>query len=140
MAEVFAGFVAGYALSLITTPLMAMALLGLRAGNSTISRLWPQEASLVAVSMVLHGFMTIVLTGLGLILGLVLLGMAGAAGGAGSLNAPFTLFVAAMVLAIFAPIVALVVPLRRQLVAYAFVTLGVFGWLMPYLAEWSQFD
>ena len=140
MAEVFAGFVAGYALSLVTTPLMAMALLGLRAGNGTISRLWPQDANLVAVSMLIHGFMAFALTALGIVLGLVLLGMDGAAGGAGSLNAPFTLFVAAMVLAVFAPLVAFAAPLRRQLVAYALVTVAVFGWLMPYLAEWSRFD
>jgi hypothetical protein len=119
---------------------MAMALLGLRAGNGAISRLWPPEANLVAVSMVLHGFAAFALTAVGIVLGLVLLGMEGAASGAGSLNAPYTLFVAALVVAIFAPIVALIAPLRRQLVAYAVITLAVFGWLMPYLAEWSAFD
>ena len=140
MAEVFAGFVAGFALSLITTPILAMALLSLRAENGTISRLWPPEANLVAVSMVIHGFTAFALTALGIVLGLVLLGMSGAAGGAGSLNAPYTLFVAALVLAVFAPLVAVVQPLRRQLIAYAVVTLAVFGWLTPYLAEWSQFE
>ena len=139
MAEVFAGFVAGFALSLITTPLVAFALLSMRAGNGAISRLWPAEANLVAVSMVLHGFTAFALTALGIVLGLVLLGMEGAAEGAGSLNAPFTLFVAALVLAIFAPLVAIMAPLRRQLVAYALVTVIVYGWLMPYLADWSQF-
>ena len=140
MAEVFAGFVAGFALSLITTPVLAYTLLSLRAGNGAISRLWPPEANLVAVSMVLHGFTAFALTALGIVLGLVLLGMEGAAEGAGSLNAPFTLFVAALVLAIFAPLVVLMVPLRRQLVAYALLTVLVYGWLMPYLAEWSQFE
>jgi hypothetical protein len=140
VAEVFAGFVAGFALSLITTPLMAMALLGLRASNSAISRLWPPEANLVAVSMIIQGFTAFALTALGIVLGLVLLGMEGAAEGAGSLNAPYTLFVAALVLAVFAPLVALVPGLRRQLVAYGLVTVVVFGWLMPYLAEWSRFE
>jgi hypothetical protein len=140
VAEVFAGFVAGFALSLITTPLLAFTLLSMRAGNGAISRLWPAEANLVAVSMVLHGFTAFALTALGIVLGLVLLGMVGAAVGAGSLNAPFTLFVAALVLAIFAPLVAIMAPLRRQLIAYAFVTVLVYGWLMPYLADWSQFE
>lgn len=140
MAEVFAGFVAGFALSLITTPLLAFTLLSMRAGNGAISRLWPAEANLVAVSMVLHGFTAFSLTALGIVLGLVLLGMDGAASGAGSLNAPFTLFVAALVLAIFAPLVAIMAPLRRQLVAYALVTVIVYGWLMPYLADWSRFE
>jgi hypothetical protein len=140
VAEVFAGFVAGFALSLITTPLLAFTLLSMRAGNGAISRLWPAEANLVAVSMVLHGFTAFSLTALGIVLGLVLLGMDGAASGAGSLNAPFTLFVAALVLAIFAPLVAIMAPLRRQLVAYALVTVIVYGWLMPYLADWSRFE
>ena len=140
MGEVFAGFVAGFALALVTTPLVAMVLLGMRAGNGAIARLWPPEANLVAVSMIIHGFTSFALTALGIVLGLVLLGMEGATSGAGSLNAPYTLFVAALVLAIFAPLVALLPALRPQLVAYALLAVAIYGYLMPYLADWSRFD
>ena len=140
MAEVFAGFVAGFALALVTTPLVAMALLGMRAGNGTIARLWPPEANLVAVSMIIHGFTSFALTGLGIVLGLVHLGMDGAATGAGSLNAPYTLFVAALVLAIFAPLVAILSSVRPHLIAYALIAVAIYGHLMPYLADWSRFD
>jgi hypothetical protein len=140
VAEVFAGFVAGYALALLTTPLMALSLLRLRTGDNLLARLWPPDASMAAVSMIIHGLLTFTLTGIGIILGLILLAMKDGGGAAGSLNGPYTLFVAAMTLAVFAPVVALLVPLRRQVILYALLVLLVFGWLMPYLAEWSTFE
>ena len=101
----------------------------------------PAGVNAVAVSMVLHGSPLFCFwTALGIILGLVLLGMEGAAAGVGSLNAPFTLFVAALVLAIFAPLVAIMAPAAASLAACAVVTVLVYGWLMPYLADWSQFE
>lgn len=139
MAEVFGGFVAGYSMALITTPLLALLLLRLRAGGGILAYLLPTGANVVAVSVLLHGAMTILLTGLGLILGLILLAMSDAGGALGSLNAPYTLFVAAIILAVTAPAVVLAGRLRRFIVAYALIALAVYGWLLPYLADWSSF-
>ena len=140
MAEVFAGFVAGYGLALITTPILAWMMFRVRASSELLTRMFPREAPLVAVAMLLHGMLTFALTLLGLILGLVLLAMKDADGALGSLNWPFTLFVAALTLAGVAPIFAIFWPFRIAIAAYTALFVVVFGWLMPYLAEWSKFD
>jgi hypothetical protein len=140
VAQVFAGFVAGFGLALITTPLLAWAMFRVRASSELLMRMFPREAPLVAVAMLLHGALAFTLTLLGLVLGLVLLAMDDAGGGAGSLNWPFTLFVCALALAGVAPVFALFVPLRPWIAAYTLLAVLVFGWLMPYLAEWSKFD
>lgn len=140
MSQVFAGFVAGYGLALLTTPLLAYMMFRVRSNSELLLRLFPREAPMVAIAMLLHGALTFALTGLGLVLGLVLLAMKDADGALGSLNWPFTLFVAAMALAGFAPLIALLRPFRRALLAYAVVFVAVYGWLMPYLADWSKFD
>jgi hypothetical protein len=140
VAEVFAGFVAGYGLALITTPILAWMMFRVRASSELLTRMFPREAPLVAVAMLLHGMLTFALTLLGLILGLVLLAMKDADGGLGSLNWPFTLFVAALTLAGVAPVFAIFWPFRVAIAAYTVLFVAVFGWLMPYLAEWSKFD
>jgi hypothetical protein len=140
VAEVFAGFVAGYGLALVTTPLLAYVMFRVRAGSELFMRMFPREAPLVAVAMLVHGMLTFVLTLLGLVLGLVLLAMEDAPGALGSQNWPFTLFVAAMALAGVAPIFALFRPFRRAIAAYSLLFVAIFGWLMPYLADWSKFD
>jgi hypothetical protein len=140
VAQVFAGFVAGYGLALLTTPLLALLLFRLRAGSELLSRMFPADAPLVAVAMLIHGALTFTLTAVGLVLGLILLAMEGADGALGSLNWPFTLFVAAMVLSVVAPVYAILRPWRRGIAAYSLLVLAVFGWLMPYLADWSRFS
>jgi hypothetical protein len=140
VAQVFAGFVAGYGLALLTTPLLAYLMFRVRAGSDLITRMFPSDAPMVAVAMLIHGALTFVLTALGIVLGLVLLAMEDADGALGSRNWPFTLFVAAMALAGVAPIFALLRPLRRGIAAYSLIFVAVFGWLMPYLADWSKFD
>jgi hypothetical protein len=140
MAQVFAGFVAGYAMALITTPLLAWLLVRLRARNEVLMRLFPREANLIATAVILHGGLTFALTAVGIVLGLILLGMKDSDGGLGSPNWPFTLFVAAMTLAVVAPIAIIIRPMRRVVVGYALLGVAVFGWLMPYLAEWSKFE
>lgn len=140
MSQVFAGFVAGYGLALLTTPLFAYVMFRLRASSELLLRLFPREAPMVAIALLLHGALTFALTGVGLVLGLVLLAMKDADGALGSLNWPFTLFVFAMTLAAAAPLFAIFYPFRRAVVVYAILVVAVFGWLMPYLAEWSKFD
>lgn len=140
MSQVFAGFVAGYGLALLTTPVLAFLMFRLRANSELLLRIFPREAPMVAVALLLHAALTFALTGIGLVLGLVLLAMEDSAGAAGSRNWPFTLFVCAMTLAALAPVFALLRPLRRAIAAYAVIVVAVYGWLMPYLAEWSKFD
>jgi hypothetical protein len=137
LPQVFAGFVAGYAVALIATPLLALSLLKMRTSGGALSRLLPEGTSVVGLSVLLHGAMFIAWTGLGLILGLLLYAMRDAEGAAGSLNAPFTLLVAALTLMIFAPLAILAPSLRKGVIGLALAATLVFGWGMPYLASWQ---
>ena len=140
MAEVFAGFVTGYAMAVITTPLLSVWLVRLRMESALMARRLPEGASAVSMSLILHGALALFWTGVGLLLGLVLLGMRGAGEALGSLNAPYTLFVAGMFVALGAPLVVLLPPLRRVTLPGILLAILVFGWLTPYLAQWSSFD
>lgn len=139
MAEIFAGFVTGYGMAVLSTPLMSIWLVRLRMESGLMAKLLPEGASAVSMSVVLHGALAMFWTGVGLILGLVLFGMRGADEALGSRNAPYTLFVAALFVALGAPLAALLPPLRRLTVPGIALAVLVFGWLMPYLAEWSTF-
>ncbi len=140
MAEVFAGFVTGYAMAVITTPLLSVWLVRLRMESALMARLLPEGASAVSMSLILHGALALFWTGVGLLLGLVLLGMRGAGEALGSLNAQYTLFVAGMFVALGAPLVVLLPSLRRVTLPGILLAILVFGWLTPYLAQWSSFD
>lgn len=139
MAEVFAGVVCGYALALLTTPLLAITLLRLRASGGLLARLLPTGASALPVSVLLHGALFLFWTALGIVLGLVLLAMRGADGALGSANAPFSLFVAGLTLAVSAPVIIALPRLRRPALIGALLVLAVFGWLMPHMAGWTTF-
>jgi hypothetical protein len=140
MAEVFAGFLGGYAMAVLSTPLLSVLLLRLRAESPALERVLPVGVSAVGVSVLLHGALTMVWTALGLVLGMILLAMEGAGGALGSLNWPFTLFAAGLFLGLGAPLFALLVPLRRLIALTLVAAVLVFGWVMPYLAEWSKFE
>jgi hypothetical protein len=140
VAEVFAGFVTGYGMAVLSTPLMSIWLVRLRMESALMAKLLPEGASAVSMSVILHGALAMFWTGVGLILGLVLFGMRGAGEALGSLNAPYTLFVAGLFVALGAPVVALLPPLRRLTLPGIALAIAVFGWLMPYLAEWSTFE
>ncbi len=140
MAEVFAGFVAGYILALLSTPLLAITLLRLRAAGGLVARIFPAGVSALSLGVLLHGALFLFWTGLGIVLGLVLLAVGNAEGALGSANGPFSLLVVALVFALVAPLAIAVPSLRRAAVACALCAVAVFGWLMPYLARWSRFD
>lgn len=140
MAEVFAGFVSGYAMALLTTPLLSVWLVRLRVESELVGRLLPPGVGAVSLSVLLHGALVLFWTGIGMLLGLVLLAMRDAGAALGSLNAAYTLFVGGLFLAIGAPLVALLAPLRRILATGTVLAILLFGWLMPYLADWSKFD
>jgi hypothetical protein len=140
VAEVFAGFVSGYGMAVITTPLLSVWLLRLRLESALMSKLLPQGTSAVSMSVLLHGALALFWTGIGLVLGMVLFGMRGAGEALGSLNAPYTLLVAGLFVALGAPLFALLPPLRRLTASGVVLAIAVFGWLTPYLAEWSSFE
>jgi hypothetical protein len=135
--QVFAGFICGYILALVSTPLLAVSLLRLRAESPLLARLFPPNTSVTALTVVLHIGTFFACTGLGMILGLVLLAMDGAGSALGSPNAPYTLFAFGLILAIIAPLFALVRPLRALTAANALLALVGFGWLLPYMAQWA---
>ena len=141
MAEVFAGFVCGFFLSLITAPLLAITLLRLRITSPTLARLLPEGVNPVAVTVVLQVALVLFWTGAGIILGLLLLAMDGLGNSAPGLkNPPYTLLVLSFVLAIAGPLALLITAWWRQIAGGAIAAFLVFGALMPYMAEWSKFD
>ncbi len=139
MEEVFAGFVSGFLLALTSTPLVAVYLLRLRTGSDVVARLVPPESSVSALVFIIHGGLILSWTALGILLGLVLYAMRDEAAAAGSANAPFTLLVAGLTVALVAPVAIVSRDLRRWAIASGVLMFVVFGWLMPYLARWSDF-
>ena len=139
MAEAFAGLICGYALALIATPVLAIALVRARTTSEQLQRLVPQGTSLVTLSIILHGFAMLTLTALGVLLGLLLHGIENGspAGGLGSPNRVFTAFIIATSVIAVAPLALFSRNLRLPLLAGGLLFAGVFGWLMPYLALWG---
>jgi hypothetical protein len=140
MAEVFAGFVCGYIVALIFSPLLALTLLRLRAPGNLLDRMLPPGVNLTAVAFILHGALAFFWTAVGILLGLGLLALADRPGGLGSRNLAFTFVVTAMTAAFLAPVAYTIRPLRRPLVLTGLLIVVLFGWLMPYLASWSAFS
>src|SRR6266542_1094635 len=134
MAEVFAGFVAGYALALLSTPLVAIAIVRMRARSPVLARLFPQGMSATPLAVILHGALFLFWTALGIVLGLLLLAMRDSGAALGSLNGAFTLFVVGLTLAVIAPIAIMLRPVRLAALLTGLTVVLVFGWLMPYLA------
>jgi hypothetical protein len=136
MAEAFAGFLCGYALSIIATPLFAILLVRGRMSSPFIQRAMPQGTNIAALSIVLHVFLLLVLTAAGMLLGLLLWGLENnrPEGGLGSTNRVYVIVVLAIAAIAVLPL-AIVAPRQRvALVAVGAVFAITFGWIMPYLA------
>jgi hypothetical protein len=131
-----AGFVCGFALALIATPLAALALVRARVSSPTLARVVPEGTSLVAISVILHGFAFLAFTALGMLLGLALAGLEERSpdGGLGSPNQSFTAFVLISTAVLVAPPFVALPRLRPALLATALVLASTFGWAMPYLS------
>ena len=95
---------------------------------------------MIAIAFLLHFGLLLILTAVGIILGLILLAMDGESGALGSANAPFTILVFGLFLSVAAPFAIILVRLRAFIIGAALVGLMVFGWLMPHMANWSKFD
>jgi hypothetical protein len=136
MAEVLAGFVCGYALALVATPLAAIAIVRARATSPLLQRVVPRGTSLVAVSIILHTFAFLTLTAAGIVLGLMLAGLEDRSpeGGLGSTNRVFTAFVIAATAVAVAPLALAVPRWRLPLLAGGLLFAALFGWAMPWLS------
>jgi len=75
VADVFAGFVVGYALALLAAPIGAIALIRSNSRTGFAQRIAPEGTNVVALSVVLHFAAMVVLTAIGLILGMALNGI-----------------------------------------------------------------
>ncbi len=137
MAEVFSGFVVGYAFSLLFTAVAAVMLIEARGRVPYLSKAIAPNIGAVQLAVPISILAFLAWTLVGLLLGLFYratrLNLAG--GGLGSPNWPFTLAVL-MATVVFLAIVLYAwrrVPWRVLLMALAFA--GMFGWGMPHLAE-----
>ena len=139
MSEVLAGFVCGYILALLSAPLVAILIVRLRPRVPFLARAAPEQVPVVTLTVVLFGFTFIFWTALGIVLGLILMGFEDRMpeGGLGSPSLAFTLLIIFVSAVAFTPPAVLLRPARHYVLGAALVFLGVFGWLMPYLAEWS---
>ena len=135
MTEVFAGFIVGFALSIVVAPLGAIMLIRSNDRTGIAQRMAPPGTNAVALTVVLHFAAVLLLTMIGMILGLLLLALNDRRpdNGLGSANAAYTLIVVALTLVLALP--ALAMPaVRRACVAGALVFVLAFGWVMPWLA------
>ena len=134
-AAVFAGFVVGFALSLCVAPAAAIQIVRSNGETGLAQRIAPPGTNLIALSMVLHFAAALVLTAVGMLLGMLLGGLNDRRpdGGIGSPNLAFTLIVLALNTVVVIPL--LIVPaIRRPALASAVLLAVAFGWAMPWLA------
>jgi hypothetical protein len=137
VAEVFAGFICGYALALAVTPLAAIAVIRTPVGQTATGGTLPKALSVTSLSVVLHGLAFLIFTAIGLALGLLLYGMEDSrpASGVGSPNAAFTVLMIAVVAIAFLPMAIFLPRWRLPLLLGGALFAVMFGWAMPWFAE-----
>lgn len=142
MAEIMAGFVCGFALSIIATPIAAIAIVRARMTSPLMRQMAPEGTSLIAISVVISLFIVLTFTAIGLLFGLLLAGIESSnpAGGLGSPNRVFTAFILIATTIAVLPLSVVSGRLRVPLLASGLVFIASFGWFMPYLASWSPIE
>ena len=135
MEEVFAGFVVGFAISIVVAPAAAIMLIRSNTETGVAQRIAPPGTNIIALSMFLHFLAFLLLTALGMIMGMALAGIEDRrpASGLGSPNLAYTLLVIALTAVVLIPL--LIVPWRRYAFAMAVLFLVGFGWVTPWLAQ-----
>ncbi len=137
MAEVFSGFVVGYAFSLLFTAVAAVMIIEARNDVPYLSKAIAPNINAIqlAVPISLLAFLWWTLTGLllGLIYRAARLNLAG--GGLGSPNWPFTLAILLAAIAFLAVVYYAWRRVRRPVLLTTAAFVGMFGWGMPHLAE-----
>ena len=137
MADVFSGFVVGYAFSLLFTGVAAVMIIGAREDVPFLSRAIAPNIGAVQLAVPISILAFVWWTLIGLLLGLAYRGarLNLAGGGLGSPNWPFTLGIVIVSLVFL----AVVLYAWRRLPAPALLTTlafaGMFGWGLPHLAE-----
>jgi hypothetical protein len=135
VAEVFAGFVIGFAISIAIAPMAAWMLIASNDRSGFAQRLAPPGTNFVALSVVLHLVAILTFTAAGMILGMILMALEDRRpdGGLGSPNIAYTLIVIALTAVVLIPL--MILPAIRRYVAISAVVLAaLFGWAMPWLA------
>lgn len=135
MEEVFAGFIVGFAFSIIVAPFVAYGIVSSSNETGLAQRFALGETNVVALAIALQILGFFVLTAIGMILGLALAGMEDRrpASGLGSPNQAYTLLVVALAAVFVIP--AFLVPWRYYALAFALLFAALFGWVMPWLAK-----
>jgi hypothetical protein len=136
--QVFAGFIVGFALSIVVAPLGAIALV--RSGASSAAVASNEEpprprTSVTIIALGIHLLSVFALTAVGMILGLALAGIEDRRpeGGLGSPNLAYTALVVALTAAVVIP--TLLLPWRRPALVIGLLFVFGFGWVVPWLAE-----
>ena len=136
MAEVFAGFVVGYAFSLLFSAVAAVMVIEARSREPYLSRAIASNISALqlAVPISLLAFLAWTLVGmlLGALYRAARINLEG--GGLGSPNWPFTLGVLVVTLAFLATVLYAWRRLRWPVLLTAAAFAAMFGWGMPHLA------
>jgi hypothetical protein len=137
MAEVFAGFVCGYAVALVFTPLVALMIINARSRVPYLAKAIAPNISAVALTVPISLFAFLIWTAIGMVLGLLYRG-AEQNIPQGGLGSPNLLYTALVVSFGVSALMLIALGLRRLpwsmlVIGAAFV--GGFGWAMPYLAQ-----
>ncbi len=137
MAELFSGFVVGYAFSLLFTAVAAVMIIEARSDLPYLAKAIAPNISAIqlAVPVSLLAFLWWTLAGLllGSLYRAARLNLAG--GGLGSPNWPFTLAVLLAALAFLGVVYYAWRRVRRSVLLTTVAFVGMFGWGMPHLAE-----
>ncbi len=137
MAEIFAGFVVGYAFSLLFTAVAAMMVIEARSSVPYLAKAIASNISALQLAVPISLLAFLGWTLVGLLLGAVYraarINLAG--GGLGSPNWPFTLAVLLATIAFLAVVLYAWRRLRWRVVLTAAAFAAMFGWGMPHLAE-----
>ena len=136
MAEVLAGFICGFVLSLISTPLFAVWIVKSRE-NVAFVRQAARGVPVLLITIPAANIAFFLWTALGIVLGmaLILVERATSQGGLGSPNLLFTVIVLILAVMIFLPPLVLLPSARRIVLFLAACFVALFGWVTPYLAE-----
>jgi hypothetical protein len=132
--EVFAGFVVGFAMSIVVSPLAAIMLIRSNHETGFAQRFAPPGTNVLALTMFIHFLAFLLLTALGMIMGMALAGIEDRrpASGLGSPNVVYTVLVLALAATVTLPL--LLMPWRRYVVAMSLLFVTLFGWCVPWLS------
>ena len=137
MAEVFAGFVCGYAVALLFTPLVALTIVNARSRIPYLAKAIAPNISAVALTVPISLFAFLIWTAVGMVLGLLYRG-AEQNIPQGGLGSPNLLYTALVVSFGVSALMLIALALRRlpwQVAVMGLAFVGGFGWAMPYLAR-----